>query len=158
MLRKTLVAAALAVTLLAGCGTSEVTLGQWVQQSGLTKTLQSLSTTVGAMGSELKTVNQQDPKAIAWVLVRHGKEITAQARAIAAEPASSDTNFEKVRTDLSNAMFAYAKALTDLSNAKQQGLVAAIGAATTSLTALNATITTLTDYLTAHQAAPVHAA
>ena len=157
MLRRTIVAA-LAAVLLVGCGTTDVTLGQWVQQSGLAKTMQQLSVTVAAMGSDLAGVNQQDPKAVAWVLVQHGKAITQEARALAAEPKSSDEAFEKVRTDTANAMLAYAEAVTAITTAKSSEMLAVVGRASTSLTAVTASITALSNYLTAHASDPVHAA
>ena len=157
MLRRSL-AAVLAAVLLAGCGTTDVALGQWVQQSGLASTMQSLSVTVAAMGSDLKGVDTKDPKAVAWVLVQHGKAITKEAQALAAEPKSSDDAFEKVRTDTTNAMFAYAEAVTALTTVKTADMLAAVGRATTTLTALTASITALSDYLTAHSNDQVHAA
>ncbi len=157
MLRRT-IAVALAAVLLVGCGTTDVALGQWVQQSGLSKTMQSLSVTVAAMGSDLQSVDAKDPKAVAWVLVQHGKAIAQDARALAAEPRSSDASFEKVRTDAANALLAYAEAVTALTTVQASGMLAAVGRASTSLTALTASITALSNYLSAHTNDPVHAA
>lgn len=165
-----LLAAAIVVALsLTACGgTTEptstasapaaTTLGDWVQEIGFMDVVTGISTSVNALAADLKALPAGDLQGLANALGKRGPELATQAQNLAAEAANTDAAYENLRAAAVDALNAFATKAGAAAKAKKSEMAGAVGAATTSLNEVTASLAALTDYITAHKSDPVSAA
>lgn len=148
-----------ATLLLAGCGSapkpeatasaSPVTLTQWIKDAGFTSVLSGLAAAVTEISDAMSAAGT-DTVQMAKALRPNGETVAALADQLAAEPASKDAGYEKLRNELVIAMRAYASAASSIELTSGATQLAGVTDAFGALTALSQAITLLSAYLSAH--------
>lgn len=154
-------ASLLLVALMAsGCSdaasTEQTTLMSWTRDAGLVAVVQGVAESVSATAAELKGLGSTaaDVRKMVAALKKSGETLGAQANALAGEPASSDTEYEKQRLALVEAMQSYAKTTAALQGLDLTGITLSIKA----LTAISTSLTSFNTYVQEHGDDPVAAA
>lgn len=144
----------------AGCASASsqesATLLAWTRDAGLASVVQGISESITETADGLKGLGSSatDVATMVQVLRKTGDALASQADALAAEPASSDAQYEEQRSSLVNAMRSFRETTTDLKATDLKGITTAIQA----LTEISNALAALNGYIEQHGEDPVTAA
>lgn len=151
----------MALLALTGCvntpaDSTATTLLSWTRDAGLGSVLQGVGDSIATTAADLKGLgtSEADVQTMVTALKKSGDGLAAQAESLRAQPACSDTEYEKQRTTLVGAMLSYRDTTAALQATDLAGITAAINA----LTGISEALTAFNKYIDLHGDDPVGAA